>query len=80
MQLVFVAKLRVPLVSVVFPGDIVFKEHIANAALLGRRNRERRIEHKAVCGRIRAVAKVSGVVVVQQIVMAWITIGIDRMF
>src|SRR5204863_6205355 len=66
--LVFVIQVGIPLVVVAFPGDVVFQQHVANAALRSGGNRERRVVRVGVGIGIGAIPEISRVVVIEQIV------------
>ena len=78
-QLIGVGHIVIPLIAVIFPGDIGGDQLIANAAHRRGRNCEHGVVRIRVGKRVVAVAEVAGVVVIQQIVVAGFAVGIDRL-
>src|SRR5712664_509273 len=76
-ELVLVGEELIPLIAVVFPRDVLFEEHVGDAALARGWNGERRVVNKAVGVSVGTVAKISGIVVVQQIVVAFLAVRAD---
>ena len=76
-QLIFVGQIPVPLIVVGFPGNMVFEQHVGDAALIGGRNCEWRVVWICVRVGVAAVTKVAGVVVVQQVVVGRLAIRFD---
>src|SRR6267378_43111 len=77
-ELVLVAKIRVPLIVVGLPGNVVFQKNVGDAVLTRWRNCERGVVDEVVRVSVGAIAKVAGIVVVQEIVVARIAIGVHR--
>src|SRR5467141_2310861 len=76
-ELVFVGEVLIPLIAIVFPGDVLFKEHVGDAALVRPGNRKWSVIHKVVGVGVGAVAKISGIVIVQQVVVAFLAVRVD---
>src|SRR5712664_3203655 len=76
-ELVFVGEVLIPLIVVGLPRDVVFKQYVSDAALARGWNGERRVVNKAVGVSVGTVAKISGIVVVQQIVVAFLAVRAD---
>src|ERR1700743_2140093 len=66
------------MVAVVFPRDIGFEERIANARSGRRRNGEYGVIGVGIRECIAAVSEVSGIVVVQQVIVAGLAVRVDR--
>ena len=77
-ELILIAKIEVPLVVVAVPGDIVLEQYICDAPLGSARNREWRVVGVRIGIGVASVAEVTGVVIVQQVVVAWIAVRRDR--
>src|SRR3977135_2719564 len=77
-ELVLVAKIRVPLIVVGLPGNVVVQKNVGDAVLIRWRNRERGVVDEVVRVGVGAIAKVAGIVVVQKIVVTRIAIGVHR--
>src|SRR5271167_368679 len=71
-------RILVPLIVIPLPGNVVRQQNVSNAVLRGSGNRERSVIRIMIRIRIGSVAEVSGVVIVQQVVVSWIAIGLDR--
>src|SRR6266481_2421165 len=76
-ELVFVGEVPIPLIAIVFPGDVLFKEHVGDAALVRPGNRKRSVIHKVIGVGVSAIAKISRVVVVQQVIVAFLAVWVD---
>src|SRR5258708_2367029 len=76
-ELVFVGEVPIPLIAIVFPGDVLFKEHVGDAALVRPGNRKRSVIRKVIGVGVSAIAKISRVVVVQQVVVAFLAVRVD---
>src|SRR5580658_1224482 len=76
-ELIRIGYVVVPLITVVFPGDIGIVEVITNARRRRRRNRERRVGWALVDEGIVAVAEPARIVVVDQIVVIGLAARID---
>src|SRR5882762_6827731 len=62
-ELVLVAKIRVPLIVVGLPGNGVFQKKVGDAVLTRWRNCERRVVDEVIRVSVGAIAKVAGIVV-----------------
>src|SRR5438445_2679053 len=76
-ELVFVGEVLIPLIAVIFPGDVLFKEHVGDAALVRPGNRKRSVIHKVIGVSVRAITEIAGIVVVQQVVVAFLAVWVD---
>src|SRR6266566_5871652 len=76
-ELVFVGEVMIPLIAIVFPGDVLFKEHVGDAALVRPRNRKWSVIHKAFGVSVRAITEIARIVVVQQVVVAFLAVRVD---
>src|ERR1700694_1543942 len=76
-ELVFVGEELIPLIAIVFPGDVLFKEHVGNAALARPGNRKWSVIHKVIDVGVRAITEIARIVVVQQIVVAFLAVRVD---
>src|SRR6185437_9140028 len=76
-ELVFVIEISVPLVAIVLPRNVLFEKRVADVAHGRRRNRERCVVNEGVGGSVCAIAEVTGIVIVQQVVVAGFAIRID---
>ncbi len=76
-ELVFVAEVLIPLIVVGLPRDVVFKHYVSDAALVRPRNRKRSVIHKVIGVSVRAIAEIARIVVVQQVVVAFLAVWVD---
>src|SRR5467141_32992 len=76
-ELVLVGEVLIPLIIVGLPRDVVFKHYVSDAALVRGWNGERCVVNKAVGVGIGTVAKIPGIVVVQQVVVAFLAVWVD---
>src|SRR5271156_1483580 len=77
-DLIWVSDVVVPLIAVVLPRDVGLDQRIADAGYWRRWNREDGVEFAGIGIGVVAVAEIAGVVVVQQIVTAYLASGTDR--
>jgi hypothetical protein len=71
------SRILVPLVVIAFPGYIARQQNISDAVLGGSGNREGGVVRVVIGKGVRAVAKVSRVVIVQQLVVTRFAVGLD---
>src|ERR1700731_2947714 len=76
-ELVFVGEVLIPLIAIVFPGDVLFKELVGDAALVRPGNRKWSVVHKVIGVGVRAITEIARIVVVQQVVVAFLTVRVD---
>src|ERR1700687_2747608 len=76
-ELVFVGEVLIPLIVVGLPRDVVFKHYVSDAALVRPRNRKRSVIHKVIGVSVRAIAEIARIVVVQQVVVAFLAVWVD---
>src|SRR6266566_7750997 len=76
-ELVFVGEVLIPLIVVGFPRDVVFKQYVSDAALVRPRNRKRSVIHKVIGVSVRTIAEIARIVVVQQVVVAFLAVRLD---
>jgi len=56
---------------------VVFKQYVSDAALVRPRNRKRSVIHKVIGVSVRAIAEIARIVVVQQVVVAFLAVRVD---
>src|SRR6266478_8472294 len=76
-ELVFVGEVLIPLIVVGFPRDVVFKQYVSDAALVRPGNRKWSVIHKVIGVSVRAITEIAGIVVVQQVVVAFLAVWVD---
>src|SRR5579872_1210010 len=72
-----IARIVVPLIAVILPGDAMGVKVIANAGRGGGRNGENRVGRAGIQEGILALAEIAGIVIVQEIVVPFFAARID---
>src|ERR1700730_18369194 len=75
-NLVFIVEVGIPLSAVMPPGNASCHQHVRDAVLFSGGNGERSVRDVVIGVSVRAVTEVAGVVVVEQVVVAWIALRI----
>src|ERR1700716_2006694 len=75
-NLVFIVEVGIPLSAVVLPGNAGCHQHVGDAVLFSGGNGKRSVRDVVIGVGVGAIAEVARIVVVEQVVVAWIALRI----